>query len=213
MICDGVLFDLDGTLWDSVSSVTASWNQSLRDDLHIPLSLSEAEVRGVMGLTAEEIADRFLSGYPNRKQEVVLTLLEKENDYIRRHGAAVYPGVRELFSSLSAELPLFLVSNCMKEYLLCFEEVAGVEAYVTDWACIGSPCGSKAENIRHLVNKYSLSHPVYVGDTEKDEAAAKEAGCRFIHAAYGFGSAERPDGVIRSLPELPGLLTLEAAHD
>ena len=39
-----------------------------------------------------------------------------------------------------------------------------------------------------------------------DEKSARAAGCAFVHAAYGFGSVEKPDGVICSPMELVGLL-------
>ena len=47
---------------------------------------------------------------------------------------------------------------------------------------------------------------MYVGDTSGDEAAAREAGIPFFHAAYGFGKAEAPDRVLQALSALPELL-------
>ena len=43
---------------------------------------------------------------------------------------------------------------------------------------------------------------VYVGDTEGDENAAHAAGIPFIHAAYGFGAAQNPEGTIWNLSDL-----------
>ncbi|MBQ7535818.1 MAG: cyclodeaminase/cyclohydrolase family protein [Stomatobaculum sp.] len=40
-----------------------------------------------------------------------------------------------------------------------------------------------------------------------DETAAREAGVCFVFASYGFGKASCPDAVIRSLAELPDVLT------
>ena len=47
---------------------------------------------------------------------------------------------------------------------------------------------------------------MYVGDTRMDEQSAREAGCPFIHAAYGFGESEAPDAVISAPAELVGLI-------
>ena len=47
---------------------------------------------------------------------------------------------------------------------------------------------------------------VYVGDTSKDEEAARMAGIPFVHAAYGFGKTEKPEGVIRAISALPELM-------
>ena len=39
-----------------------------------------------------------------------------------------------------------------------------------------------------------------------DEQSAREAGCLFIHAAYGFGESEAPDAVLNAPAELVGLI-------
>ena len=53
---------------------------------------------------------------------------------------------------------------------------------------------------------HTLSHAAFVGDTLGDENAARENGCAFIHAAYGFGTAQNPDAVLASFAELPAVL-------
>ena len=51
-----LMFDLDGTLWDSAQSVAESWNEVFREaDESLP-ELTEADVHGVMGLTMKEIS-------------------------------------------------------------------------------------------------------------------------------------------------------------
>lgn len=62
---------------------------------------------------------------------------------------------------------------------------------------------SKGENIRLLLERNGAARAVYVGDTQGDETAARFAGIPFIHAAYGFGQAVRPEGIIHSIRELP----------
>ena len=57
----------------------------------------------------------------------------------------------------------------------------------------------KAENIRLVVARNGLQHPVYVGDTKGDEEAAHAAGVPFVHAAYGFGRAVQPEAVIEKI--------------
>ena len=57
-----------------------------------------------------------------------------------------------------------------------------------------------------IMRSNGVSEAVYVGDTELDMISAGQAGIPFIHAAYGFGGADAPDGVIRDIRELPELL-------
>ena len=44
---------------------------------------------------------------------------------------------------------------------------------------------------------------IYIGDTQGDEKETHLAGLPFIHAAYGFGKANNPEGVINDFSELP----------
>ena len=62
---------------------------------------------------------------------------------------------------------------------------------------------TKGENIRLVMQRNRADRAVYIGDTRKDEEAARAAGIPFIHAAYGFGQAENPAAVIHALEELP----------
>ena len=64
----------------------------------------------------------------------------------------------------------------------------------------------KGENIRLLMKRNGVTRAIYVGDTQGDESAACFAGIPFIHAAYGFGQAVRPEGIIHSIRELPETL-------
>ena len=131
---------------------------------------------------------------------------EEEIAYIARHSGDVYPGVREMLAALSECFPLFLVSNCQQGYIPCFLGCTGFAPFFRDTACEGTTGLGKAENIALLCRQYGLKRPVYVGDTVSDERSARQAGCAFVHAAYGFGTAEAPDAVIRQPMELVGLL-------
>ena len=53
---------------------------------------------------------------------------------------------------------------------------------------------------------YGIDNAVYVGDTAGDESAARYAGIPFVWAAYGFGKAKAPDGVIQTIGDLANLL-------
>ena len=72
--------------------------------------------------------------------------------------------------------------------------------------CAGDTGLEKDANLRRLISTAALAQPVYVGDTRSDERAARGANCAFIHAAYGFGDAERPDAVLNAFAQLPSLL-------
>ena len=203
MNIDGIIFDLDGTLWDSCRVVSESWGETLRQKYGITDGPAPARVKSIMGMTADEIADTLFSGYGPQFREICLACIHGENDYIADHGGDVYPGVSEMLETLAERYPLFIVSNCLDGYIECFLKSSGLSAFFRDWACEGSTGLKKAGNIALIAARHGLKNPVYIGDTVMDERSAREAGSPFIHAAYGFGIAESPDAVAASPAELP----------
>ncbi len=202
MFADSVIFDLDGTLWDSCRSVAESWRLTLAQRHGALLQPTEADIRGIMGMTASQIAGSLFSPYGQQAQAVCRDCLSEECAYIAVHGGQLYPGVEELFKALKPSRGLYIVSNCQDGYIQCFLEYTGFGKYIAGYECSGVTGLSKAENIRLLAGRSGLGSPVYVGDTAMDEESAAGAGVPFIHAAYGFGRACAPRAVIHSPLEL-----------
>ena len=206
MDIDAIIFDLDGTLWDSCRVVSESWGETLRRLGCADWEPAPETIRGIMGMTAEEIAAALFSRYGERSREICLRCIREENSYIARHGGDLYPGAGRTLAALSEMLPLFIVSNCLEGYIECFLESSGFGPLFRDHVCEGETGLGKADNIALLIRRHGLRRPVYVGDTAVDERSARETGCDFIFASYGFGAAERPDASIASLSELPAVI-------
>lgn len=199
-----VLFDLDGTLWDSTEAIVPAWNRVLGA---WGKTVTQADMAGIMGLTDREIARRFLPRVPEEEAlEAVHAAAKAEAEDLYRTGAKLYPGVAETLEALAESCGLFLVSNCMDGYIDAFLHAHGLGDRFTDAAWLGHPASDKAGNIRALCRRYGLERAVYVGDTAGDGEAARAAGLPFLHAAYGFGTSGEQDGQIRQFRELPGAL-------
>lgn len=188
---DGVLFDLDGTLWNATESIAVAWEIALRDAPDIPRAPTVQELEGVMGMTGEQLmATLFPQITPQRGAELFKRCCQVENDYLLEHGGKLYGGVEELLQTLQGQVVTGIVSNCNPEYAPCFLKAHHMEKYFTDWECSGRTGLPKGENIKLVAGRNHLENPVYIGDTILDYEAARAAGVPFIHAAYGFGRVE-----------------------
>ena len=203
---DGIIFDLDGTLWDSCRVVAESWRKTMAERYGLTEHPDETAVRSIMGLTEQEIADRLFLRYGSLSREICSACINGEPEYISVRGGDIYPGTEAVLDKLSRKYKLFIVSNCEEGYIQSFFAYSGYGRFFTDIEYEGHTGLGKADNIRLLRERCGLKTPVYIGDTEKDEKSAGEAGCAFIHAAYGFGRAVSPDAVLKSVSDLPELL-------
>ena len=185
---DGILFDLDGTLWDACPQLTESWNQAIAFHKVPRAPLTVQEVRDCMGLLLRDIAERLLPTLPREEQDVVINdCVRHELEYLAHHGGALFPQAEETLTALVAQCPLFVVSNGEDGYIEAFFQGTGMGKYFTDYESAGRTGLPKSENIKLVVERNGLKNPVYVGDTPLDCSSAREAGVPFLHAAYGFG--------------------------
>ncbi len=196
--CDSVLFDLDGTLWDTTAALAEVWQAVIMDEPDARRTLTRQDMTGVMGMTSTELMRTLFPGLSDeRGEELFEKLCIAEDDYLRKHGGILYDGLEETLRALSQKVPLAIISNCGPDYIPAFFDAHGLEKYFSDWECIGRTGLSKGENIRLVTERGGFKAPVYVGDTSMDQAAAQAAGVPFIFAAYGFGNAKdcpRVDG-------------------
>ena len=200
-----LLFDLDGTLWDSAPAVAEAWNKIFQqEELSLP-PLTVDDIHGVMGMTMQEIRDAIYPEYriPNR-EAIFRKCCTYEVEYLYTHCGTLYPGFFPVLKQLKAAgYDLAVVSNCQLGYIDAFLSSSGVADLFIDYEEWERTGLAKGENIRLVMARNGYSKGIYIGDTKKDREAALLAGIPFIHAAYGFGTVPEADAVIGSLAELP----------
>lgn len=203
MKIDSLIFDLDGTLWDSSEGIVATWALVLENYPEIHKKVTAEELASNFGLPLEQIARNMFPDQPESlRQQLMAECGEKENLYLAEHGGLLYPKLEETLRNLSEKYPLFIVSNCQDGYIQSFYSGNYTEKYFKDCECIGVTGKSKGENIRLVMERNGLKAPVYVGDTQGDADAAAQAGIPFIYAAYGFGQVKAFDAKIHTFEEL-----------
>ncbi len=186
----GVLFDLDGTLLDSLGDIAAAMNAVLARRGH-PAHPLDA-YRRFVGDGIEMLVRRALPGALS-ESEVTAALQDMREEYAQRSVETTrpYPGVPELLDALVARrVPIGIVTNKPQQ-----PAVAMVAALLGTWpfsvvvgARDGLPRKPDPTGAREAARQMGL-HPAstwYVGDTAVDMLMAVAAGMRPAAALWGF---------------------------
>ncbi len=206
---DGIIFDVDGTLWDSTDIVKDAWNRAFIDNGYPDPGITADRLKGLFGLPMKDIiADVFPEGTDEEIKKLTPIIYRNEDEYLRKSGGKLYPGIIETIDELAQSLPVFIVSNCQEGYVELFMDKTKSSSLITDHLCPGDTGLLKADNIRKIVSDHDLLYPLYVGDTIMDKRACEEAGCRFVYARYGFGDVEDCEYVIDTPAELIDLVEI-----
>ncbi|MBU5455891.1 HAD family hydrolase [Caproiciproducens sp. MSJ-32] len=199
----GIIFDLDGTLWDSCPQITEGWNKAIEECEDIDFKLTIEDVRSVMGKTPKEIAvTLFNKVTEERAMEIMKKCFEEEEKIIREKGGVLFPKLIENLEELKKDYELFIVSNCQDGYIQDFLDFYKLRSYFKDYENAGRTKLNKDKNIELVVKRNNLDKALYLGDTEGDYKAAKLAGVPFVHAKYGFGTVRDAEYSINSFEEL-----------
>lgn len=200
---DGIIFDVDGTLWDSTELVAKAWNYVLETETSLPPSIDGEGLKHLFGKTMDEICMEIFKGIPvSEHPRLGEICYRRENRLLYEEPVPLYPGVAEAFQKLSERCPLFIVSNCQEGYIEALLDTTPIKPYVKGHLCYGDTGKTKDITLRMLMEQYHLKHVLYVGDTQGDADACARAEIPFALAEYGFGDAEHPDYRISALSDL-----------
>lgn len=205
---DSIIFDLDGTLWDSSANVVLAWQTAKEQVDYIKEDFTRPMIHSITGMTYKAIFETLLPYLNQEQREEFKAIAGKyELEILYEKGGELYPGLETALKQLSAKYKLFIVSNCQSGYIEVFFKISGFEHYFLGHQCYGTKKQPKAENIADIVNDHNLKAPVYIGDTLGDYNAATQAGVPFIFVDYGFGKVGQGQvATASSLAELADLL-------
>lgn len=191
---DSIIFDVDGTLWDSTEIVAEAWSNYLTNTEHMDTDVSSRRLMGLFGQLLPDIAKALFPELPESEQlRIIDCCCQAEHEALLRKCAPLYPQLEETLDTLSHRFPLFIVSNCQAGYIEVFLKATGFGHYFKGHLCPGDTGMAKADNIMKIRDDFNLKDPVYVGDTLGDFNACRKARVPFIFAEYGFGAVEDPD--------------------
>ena len=210
-----LIFDLDGTLVDTLDDIAASVNHTLAHLGRNPISRDA--VRQFVGDGIEALMARSLGGRADCLPEAVTLYKEHHRKNLVVH-SVVYPDVRETLEHFRA-LPMAVISNKTTEFVVPLIERLGIARYfkMVIGADYGLPLKPAPDSVQRIMDECGAikERTAIVGDGTTDVRAGKAAGVITCSVTYGFRSEEElrkaaPDYVIHSLSELETLFTPDA---
>ena len=201
---ESLIFDIDGTLWDSRSLVAEGYNRQLHAEGLDRLFVTAEDLKSLFGKVLPEIADYLFTEIPKAERDALIyRCADTQDRYLEENPCQVgYPNVVETLAELAKTHRLFIVSNSQAGYpQLCMQKL-GIADYITDALCFGDTQTPKGQTIRTIMERNGVTSAAYIGDTQGDYEATVDAGLPFIWAAYGFGQPEHYDAKIMKITDL-----------
>ena len=205
---ESIIFDIDGTLWDSRALIAEGYNIQLRKEGLHHLQTNEDVLLQLFGRTMSDIADNLFPEFaPEARYALMDRCIESEDAYLNEHpcDTIAYPDIKTTMEVLAKNHRLFIVSNGQKGYPQLAARKLKVDHLITGYLSYGDTGTHKGETIRILMKEHGITNAVYVGDTQGDYEATVDAGIDFIWADYGFGTPERCVATIHCFKDLLNL--------
>ena len=208
------IFDLDGTLVNTIEDIAASVNYTLTRMGNRPIALDA--VRQYVGDGIETLMMRSLGGRTARIDEAVVIYKDHHRRNLVVH-SMLYPTVRETLEHFRS-LPMAVVSNKTMEFVGPLIDHLGIGPFFRRviGADYGLPLKPAPDALQLLMSEFKApkERTAIVGDGTTDVRAGKAAGIITCSAAYGFRSEEElrktePDHIIHEFSDLKKIFIAE----
>ena len=183
----GVLFDLDGTLLNTLEDLVDATNYALAQFGHPPRTLME--VRRFIGNGAE---NQIRLSLPDDNKEDLQQVLDLYKPYYTAHcqiKTRPYEGVLAALNILGEKYPIAIVSNKPDSAVkaLCADYFPGIYALGETAGCPRKPA---ADMVFKAMRDIGVDRCVYVGDSEVDVLTARNAKVPCVCVLWGFRDRE-----------------------
>ncbi|MDD2582560.1 MAG: HAD-IA family hydrolase [Desulfuromonadaceae bacterium] len=213
MIIRAVLFDLDGTLVDSLEDLTDAVNH-IRDVFSHPPLATDA-VRLKVGKGARNLVQLSLPGVAGSDIDRALHMFLEFNRLHIADKSSLYPGISEALHELSARgIRMAVISNKNEELSSLILETLGIRA-LFESICGGDTYQESKPSplpLLEVAKKLELApnECIMAGDSIYDIQAGQRAGITSIACTWGYGSTEElagADAFVHTPRELLTLIT------
>lgn len=183
----GVLFDLDGTLLDTLQDLTDSVNYALSQFGCPPRT--DGEVRSFLGNGAKQLIALSLPAENAPDVDTVLAVYKKHYNAHCQDKTAPYAGIPEALEKLKEKYAVAVVSNKPDPAVkpLCARYFPGAYALGEAPDCPRKPA---PDMLYKAMADIGVEKIVYIGDSEVDVLTANNAGAPCIAVSWGFRDRE-----------------------
>ncbi len=195
---DTVIFDLDGTLVDTLSDLHEAINGALKRLALPPVSLAQA--KKAVGPGKEEFLKTILQDDGSSKGTLFLETFREFYWDNCLNRSALFPGIARVLEGLS---PRILAVATNKPNRFTEKILTGLHVRPFFSVVLGPDDVTYAkphpEMIRKVLDLTSgdPARTIFIGDTKDDMQAARGAGVRFCSAFYGYGHFS-PDDLLHA---------------
>ena len=212
---DGLIFDFDGVLVDTAADIASAANHVLQQYgmPAVPVGI----VRSYIGGGAEALIRRVLPEAPEDRLRDAAALFKTKYGECYDVQTSLYPGVQEVLEHfLAAGKRMAIATNKGEHFTRGLVRKLGLHRYVGLVVGPESVARRKPdpECVELILRHWSVGpeRTLLIGDAADDILAGRAAGTLTCGALYGYGAERdirdaRPDWVIRSIRELPGLIS------
>lgn len=206
------IFDLDGTLVDSLSGITASIRHAVRGHGD---EVSHAQVRELIGPPVRQVLKGIVGDIPAADMDRIERDFRTAYDSAGWRQAELYPAALTVLQSLYDEaFQLFVFTNKPNRAAKAILGELGIDHLFRATVSKDSRVPgyvSKTEMLQTLMHDHGLVETdcIVIGDSQEDFHAARHMRTQFIFASYGYGKLDRTgrDQDVRSIEGLGELLT------
>lgn len=197
MIIRAVLFDLDGTLVDSLEDLTDAVNHIRGAFSHLPLTADA--VRRKVGKGARHLTQQVLPDASDADVDRALGLFLKYNRQHIADKSRLYPGIQEILHELAARnIRMAVVSNKNEDLSSLILQTLGIHS-LFEIICGGDTYPERKPSPLPLLNVAAglgivPNECVMVGDSINDIQAGQQANIYSIGCTWGYGSSEELSG-------------------
>lgn len=185
-----VLFDLDGTLLNTLDDLCDSTNHALARFGYATRTLDE--VRGFVGEGVRLLIERALPENAKDKTDEVLAVFEAHYDKNKENKTRPYDGIPQMLRSVCPHYKTAIVSNKYQKAVEALQQKLFPQVALA----VGEREGLRKKPAPDMV-EYALvvlgskkEEAVYVGDSDVDVRTARNSGLPVIAVTWGFRSEE-----------------------